>query len=56
MKKYIYTDHNDGDSVIEIIASDIMSADKEYQKITNRHPAKMPYVGCQIKEITNDHF
>ena len=54
-KKYAYTycDNSDANKpvVFEVIADDILQADREYEEKTGKDLKNQPHVGCSIKGV-----
>lgn len=57
LKKYIYRDNSTGGRVVfECTATDILKADKLYEKKMGKNPEKQPYIGCSIENIKEEHL
>lgn len=61
MKHYVYKDNAKGKYepgyswvapiVFEVDAENILEADKAFEEHTGKDPAKLPHIGCSIKDI-----
>ncbi|MEK9175696.1 MAG: hypothetical protein AAB795_03865 [Patescibacteria group bacterium] len=52
LKKYTYQDNFDNRKIVfECIATDILEADKLYEKATGKNPEKQSNIGCSFKDL-----
>ena len=52
MVKYIYIDNRTGKPIFECDADDILVADEQLKKNTGFIVMKCPFIGCEIKNLT----